>query len=40
VERQFVLTTAHVRQLSARNPRLVGLPVTYVDNQADSTRWW
>ena len=36
VERQFVLTTAHVRQLSARNPRLVGLPVTYVDNRADS----
>jgi serine/threonine protein kinase len=36
VERQFVLTTSHVRQLSARNPRLVGLPVTYVDNQAES----
>ena len=36
VERQFVLTTAHVRQLSSRNPRLVGLPVTYVDNQAES----
>ena len=36
VERQFVLTTTHVRQLSARNPRLVGLPVSYVDNRSDS----
>jgi alpha-beta hydrolase superfamily lysophospholipase len=36
VEREFVLTAAHVRQLSERNPRLVGYPVTYVDNQVDS----
>jgi len=36
MEREFVLTAAHVRQLSERNPRLVGYPVTYVDNQVDS----
>ncbi len=36
VERQFVLTAPHVRQLSERNPRLVGYPVTYLDNEADS----
>ncbi len=36
VERQFVLTTAHVRQLAERNPRLVGHPVTYVDNEVES----
>jgi pimeloyl-ACP methyl ester carboxylesterase len=26
----------HVRQLSERNPRLVGHPLTYIDNEADS----
>ena len=36
VERQFVLTTAHVRQLSDRNPRLVGYPLSYLDNQVDA----
>ena len=36
VEREFVLTAGHVRQLSERNPRLVGYPVTYVDNQVQS----
>ena len=36
VERQFVLTAPHVRQLTERNPRLVGYPVTYLDNEADS----
>ena len=35
-ERQFVLTAGHVRQLAERNPRLVGYPVTYVDNQVQS----
>jgi pimeloyl-ACP methyl ester carboxylesterase len=38
VERQLVLTAAHVRQLSERNPRLVGYPLTYLDNQVDSDR--
>jgi serine/threonine protein kinase len=36
IERQFVLTANHVRQLSERIPRLVGYPVTYVDNQVRS----
>jgi serine/threonine protein kinase len=36
IERQFVLTAGHVRQLSERIPRLVGYPVTYVDNQVRS----
>ena len=36
VERQFVLTAAHVRQLSARAPRLIGFPMTYLDNQRES----
>ena len=36
VERHFVLTAAHVRQLSERNPRLVGYPVTYYDNNVES----
>jgi pimeloyl-ACP methyl ester carboxylesterase len=36
VEREFILTAAHVRQLSERIPRLVGYPVTYVDNQVRS----
>ena len=35
-EREFVLTAAHVRQLSNKNPRLVGYPLTYVDNRAES----
>ena len=35
-EERFVLTATHVRQLADRNPRLVGYPVTYVDNHADS----
>ena len=35
-ERQMILTAAHVRQLGNRNPRLVGHPVCYLDNQADS----
>ena len=35
-EREFVLTAGHVRQLAERNPRLVGYPVTYVDNQVQS----
>jgi serine/threonine protein kinase len=38
VERQLALTAGQVRQLSDRNPRLVGHPVTYADNQADSDR--
>ena len=33
IEREFILTAAHVRLLAERNPRLVGYPVTYVDNQ-------
>jgi pimeloyl-ACP methyl ester carboxylesterase len=37
-ERQLVLTAAHVRQLSDRNPRLVGYPLLYIDNQASSDR--
>jgi pimeloyl-ACP methyl ester carboxylesterase len=36
IEREFVLTAGHVRQLSERIPRLVGYPVTYVDNQVRS----
>ncbi len=36
VERQFLLTAAHVRQLSVRNPRLIGYPLTYLDNQFES----
>ena len=35
-ERQFVLTAAHVRQLSVRNPRLIGYPMTYLDNRTES----
>jgi pimeloyl-ACP methyl ester carboxylesterase len=37
-EREFVLTAGHVRQLAERNPRLVGYPVTFVDNQVQSDR--
>jgi pimeloyl-ACP methyl ester carboxylesterase len=36
LQREFVLTAAHVRRLAERNPRLVGYPVTYVDNQVQS----
>jgi pimeloyl-ACP methyl ester carboxylesterase len=36
VERAFPLGATHVRQLQERNPRLVGYPVTYLDNQATS----
>jgi serine/threonine protein kinase len=36
VERQLVLTAAHVRQLSDRNPKLVGYPLSYIDNRVDS----
>ena len=36
VEREFILTANHVRQLAERVPRLVGYPVTYVDNQIRS----
>ena len=36
VVRQFVLTAAHVRQLSVRNPRLIGYPLTYIDNRVES----
>jgi predicted Ser/Thr protein kinase len=36
VERQLVLTAAHVRQLSARTPRLIGYPMVYLDNQIES----
>lgn len=35
-EREFILTAGHVRQLAERVPRLVGYPVTYVDNQVRS----
>ncbi|MGH7742364.1 MAG: serine/threonine protein kinase, partial [Candidatus Eiseniibacteriota bacterium] len=38
VERQLVLTAAHVRQLSSRNPRLIGYPLVYNDNQVSSDR--
>ncbi len=36
VIRQFILTAAHVRQLSVRNPRLIGYPLTYIDNRVES----
>jgi pimeloyl-ACP methyl ester carboxylesterase len=36
VERQLLLTAAHVRQLSVRNPRLIGYPLTYIDNEVES----
>jgi pimeloyl-ACP methyl ester carboxylesterase len=36
VERPFVLTAAHVRQLEDRNPRLIGFPMTNLDNRVDS----
>ena len=37
-EREFVLTAAHVRQLTDHNPQLVGYPLSYVDNQIASER--
>jgi serine/threonine protein kinase len=36
VERHFPLSATLVRQLSERDPRLIGHPVTYLDNQHDS----
>jgi serine/threonine protein kinase len=36
VERQFLLTAAHVRQLSVLNPRLIGYPLTFLDNRVES----
>jgi serine/threonine protein kinase len=36
VERHFLLTAAHVRQLSVRNPRLIGYPLTVLDNRFES----
>ena len=38
IERQLVLTTTHVRQLAAKNPRLVGYRLAYMDNQVPSDR--
>ncbi|HEX7076941.1 MAG TPA: protein kinase [Candidatus Eisenbacteria bacterium] len=35
-ERKLLLTAAHVRQLSVRNPRLIGYPLSYLDNQVES----
>jgi serine/threonine protein kinase len=36
IEREFVITAAEVRLLAERNPRLVGYPVTYTDNDVAS----
>ncbi len=36
IERQLPLTAAHVRQLSVRNPRLIGHPLVYLDNRIES----
>jgi serine/threonine protein kinase len=36
VERQFPLTAAHVRRLSARTPRLIGYPLRFIDNGHES----
>jgi len=36
VDKRFVLTAAHVRELSDRNPRLVGYPMVYRDNGVSS----
>jgi len=36
VERHLSLTAAHVRQLSVRNPRLIGFPMSYIDNGMES----
>jgi len=38
IERQLLLTTTHVRQLAGKNPRLVGYPLAYMDNQVVSDR--
>jgi pimeloyl-ACP methyl ester carboxylesterase len=38
IERHLLLTTTQVRQLSVKNPRLVGYPLTYMDNQVASDR--
>lgn len=38
LEKHLVLTAAHVRQLASRNPRLIGYPLTYIDNQVESDR--
>jgi pimeloyl-ACP methyl ester carboxylesterase len=38
LERMMTLTAAHVRELSVRNPRLVGYPMTYLDNRVESDR--
>jgi serine/threonine protein kinase len=35
-ERQFPLTTSQVRQLTDRNPRLVGYPLTFIDNRVET----
>ena len=36
VERQCLLTAAQVRELSERSPRLVGYPMSYLDNGVES----
>jgi pimeloyl-ACP methyl ester carboxylesterase len=36
IEREFVITAADVRQLAERNPRMVGYPLTYTDNDVAS----
>lgn len=36
VEKRLLLTSAQVRQLSERNPRLIGYPVHYLDNRRAS----
>jgi serine/threonine protein kinase len=36
--RQFLLSAAHVRQLTDRNPKLVGHPVYFTDNRRSSDR--
>jgi hypothetical protein len=38
IERHMVVTTSQVRQLSAKNPRLVGYPLAFMDNQVVSER--
>jgi len=36
IDRQYTLTAADVRRLAERDPRLVGHPIHYFDNQIDS----
>jgi len=36
IEKSFVLTADHVRELSVPNPRLVGRSMIYLDNAAPS----